>query len=70
MHPKSSTKNYNMRKLQLLLCLVTIVFSSAEAKRQQQLSEKDMGAYLFTYFNDPTHSLFMAISYDGYIHSD
>ena len=25
-----------------------------------------MGAYLFTYFNDPTHSLFMAISYDGY----
>ena len=55
-----------MRKLQLLLCLVTIVFSSAEAKRQQQLSEKDMGAYLFTYFNDPTHSLFMAISYDGY----
>ena len=25
-----------------------------------------MGAYLFTYFNDQTHSLFMAISYDGY----
>ena len=29
-------------------------------------SEKKMGAYLFTFFNDPTHSLFMAISYDGY----
>ena len=28
--------------------------------------EKDMGAYLFTYFNDATHSLFMAISHDGY----
>ena len=28
--------------------------------------EKKMGAYLFTYFNDPTHSLFMAVSYDGY----
>lgn len=28
--------------------------------------EKDMGAYLFTFFNDPTHSLFMAVSYDGY----
>ena len=27
--------------------------------------EGKMGAYLFTYFNDPTHSLFMAISYDG-----
>ena len=25
-----------------------------------------MGAYLFTYFNDPTHALFMAISHDGY----
>ena len=30
------------------------------------MNEKDMGAYLFTYFSDPTHSLFMAISYDGY----
>lgn len=38
----------------------------AEAKKQKQLTEKDMGAYLFTYFNDPTHALFMAISYDGY----
>lgn len=28
--------------------------------------EKDMGAYLFTFFNDSTHSLFMAISHDGY----
>lgn len=25
-----------------------------------------MGAYLFTYFSDPTHSLFMATSRDGY----
>lgn len=32
----------------------------------QAVPEKKMGAYLFTYFNDPTHSLFMAISYDGY----
>lgn len=37
-----------------------------EAKKKRKLTEKDMGAYLFTYFNDPTHSLFMAISYDGY----
>ena len=36
------------------------------AKKSKSLSEKDMGAYLFTFFNDPTHSLFMAISYDGY----
>ena len=36
------------------------------AAAQQTLTEKDMGAYLFTFFNDSTHSLFMAISYDGY----
>ena len=29
-------------------------------------SEKGMGAYLFVFFNDPTHSLFMATSRDGY----
>ena len=28
--------------------------------------EKKMGAYLFTFFNDATHSLFMAVSFDGY----
>ena len=27
---------------------------------------RDKGAYLFTYFTDATHSLFMGISYDGY----
>ena len=39
---------------------------SAVAKTNRSLTEKDMGAYLFTFFSDPTHSLFMAISYDGY----
>jgi hypothetical protein len=29
-------------------------------------TEKDMGAYLFVFFSDPTHSLFMATSRDGY----
>lgn len=29
-------------------------------------SEKKMGAYLLTYFTDATHSLFMAVSWDGY----
>ena len=33
---------------------------------QSMPSEKEIGAYLFTYFNDATHSLFMAVSYDGY----
>ena len=38
----------------------------ARAAKPKKLTEKDMGAYLFTYFSDPTHGLFMAISYDGY----
>jgi len=46
--------------------LVAIVTLSATAKPKRALTEKDMGAYLFTYFSDPTHGLFMAISYDGY----
>ena len=45
----------------LALCALTL---GACTNKQQEV-EPD-GAYLFTYFNDPTHSLFMAISYDGY----
>ena len=41
----------------MFLCLPTV---------SKTIPEKKMGAYLFTFFNDPTHSLFMAISYDGY----
>ena len=55
-----------MRKLLLLSALLMAFAAPTEAKKQRKLTEKDMGAYLFTYFNDPTHSLFMAISYDGY----
>ena len=55
-----------MRKLLLLSALLMAFAAPTEAKKQKKLTEKDMGAYLFTYFNDPTHSLFMAISYDGY----
>ena len=55
-----------MKKLLLLSALLMAFAAATEAKKQRKLTEKDMGAYLFTYFNDPTHSLFMAISYDGY----
>ena len=54
------------RILFLALASVLFVGSTASAKSKKVLFEKDMGAYLFTYFSDPTHSLFMAISYDGY----
>lgn len=52
------------RKLLVLLCLLSGIFASAQQK--QNLSEKEMGAYLFVFFSDPTHSLFMATSRDGY----
>ena len=55
-----------MKRILLLSALLAVFGISTSAKKQKQLTEKDMGAYLFTYFNDATHSLFMAISYDGY----
>ena len=42
------------------LCMMMLLMS------QPTMAGKKMGAYLFTFFNDPTHSLFMAVSYDGY----
>ena len=47
----------------LMTVLALLAVQPAEGRRP---SEKKMGAYLFTFFNDPTHSLFMAVSYDGY----
>lgn len=52
------------RNILLAICLLCTVFVSAQQK--QIPSEKDMGAYLFVFFSDPTHSLFMATSHDGY----
>ncbi len=58
--------SYNMKKIILtILCLATYTYMFG-SKSSEVPSEKDMGAYLFTYFSDPTHSLFMATSYDGY----
>ena len=54
------------RPLFLTLLLTAIVALPTVSKTTRALTEKDMGAYLFTYFSDPTHGLFMAISYDGY----
>jgi beta-xylosidase len=54
------------------------LFSGGKGKAQfrqfryKQLipQEKDMSAYLLVYFTDPTHSLFMALSADGYNFTD
>jgi hypothetical protein len=55
-----------MYKLLLLTTLAALLALPTTAKNKRALTEKDMGAYLFTFFSDPTHSLFMAVSYDGY----
>ncbi|SFB77054.1 Glycosyl hydrolases family 43 [Xylanibacter ruminicola] len=55
-----------MKKVLFIASLLLAFVAQTDAKAKKALTEKDMGAYLFTYFNDPTHSLFMAISYDGY----
>lgn len=53
----------------LKLFLSALLLSSCIACSNSQSTpptEKDMGAYLMVYFTDPTHSLFMATSRDGY----
>ena len=54
------------RQLFLILLLTVVALLPTAAKQSRALTEKDMGAYLFTFFSDPTHALYMAISYDGY----
>lgn len=55
-----------MKRFFYTLILSVVAVMPMAGKQKRALTEKDMGAYLFTYFTDPTHSLFMAISYDGY----
>ena len=54
-----------MKRLLFIILAALLAFPMV-AKPKRTLTEKDMGAYLFTFFSDPTHGLFMAISYDGY----
>lgn len=63
-----------MRKRNRFICsifvfLFTLItgYSFAQSEAPQ---EKDMAAYLLVYFTDPTHSLFMALSADGYTFTD
>lgn len=62
--PRAFDKNFNPRH-------GTVMGITADEKKV--LEEMDHitlipndSAYLFTFFSDPTHSLFMAVSYDGY----
>lgn len=54
-------------KILLIILVLPSVFSCVQPKVP---TEKDMAAYLLVYFTDPTHSLFMALSTDGYTFTD
>jgi hypothetical protein len=56
-----------LNKLVVIPFLLLALSSFAESKKAQ---ENDMDAYLLVYFTDPTHSLFMALSTDGYTFTD
>lgn len=53
-------------KLLYFIGILLVTISCTQETNKSGLTEKDMGAYLFTYFTDPTHSLFMGVSRDGY----
>ena len=53
------------------VCLLAGIFSlTAGARGKAMPKEKNMGAYLLTYFKDDTHSLYFALSNDGYSFTD
>lgn len=55
----------------ILLVVCQIVSPTISAKKKVGIpSEKDMAAYLMVYFKDDTHSLYMALSPDGYSFTD
>ncbi len=57
----------NTKILMLILILYPVFgLKGQRVEKHPVSSEKEMGAYLMVYFLDATHSLYMAVSYDGY----
>lgn len=56
-----------VNKLFVIPILLITISSFAQPENTQG---KDISAYLLVYFTDPTHSLFMALSTDGYTFTD
>lgn len=61
-----------MKKYHILIAFSFLFFVSNTvlAQKNKFPKEKDMGAYLMVYFKDDTHSLYMALSKDGYSFTD
>lgn len=62
---------YNLSFLATALIILNIGGASVVAQSTSKgASEKNMAAYLLTYFKDDTHGLFFALSKDGYTFTD
>ena len=59
-----------INKMGFMLLLATIISVNVVARPKWMPKEKAMGAYLMTYFKDDTHSLYFALSDDGYTFTD
>ncbi len=59
-----------VRKWWFVCLLAGMMSGTAGAKNKSLPREKDMGAYLMTYFKDDTHGLYFAVSEDGYTFTD
>ena len=55
-----------MKHTLLALAALTGSIALTSCSKEATPKQEPLDAYLFTYFTDPTHSLFMAVSYDGY----
>ena len=59
-----------LRNFSRLLIAYFLLFTISSFAQPNAPKEKEMSAYLLVYFTDPTHSLFMALSTDGYTFTD
>lgn len=60
-----------MRRIWMIALTVTFLAGALHGKNLSKApQEKDMKAYLMVYFKDETHSLYMALSADGYSFTD
>ncbi|WP_159520695.1 glycoside hydrolase family 43 protein [Sunxiuqinia indica] len=59
-----------LQNISRLLLAIFVLFASASCRQSGKSQEEEMAAYLLIYFTDPTHSLFMALSTDGYTFTD
>ncbi|HJV77933.1 MAG TPA: hypothetical protein VJ602_06075 [Paludibacter sp.] len=60
-----------MRRIWMIALTVTLLAGALQGKNLSKTpQEKDMKAYLMVYFRDETHSLYMALSADGYSFTD